>query len=168
MIIFLMLPRQLTLPRHLPVELTSSLPYSCSLLCAPKKVNSHQISNFQPLFAKHPGGGVHPRHPILLAPRHRIRHAAPLSPRPSTSCAYFPSPQGCTPPAVSCFEYFPPSFDFSASFVFKNLQIPFPASLFVSHPYKSPGGVGLRGPLVSGLERSGAQRQESAKMSQLP
>ena len=56
-IISCMLPQQLTLPVHPPAKLTPSLSCSCSLLCAPKKVNSHQISSFQPLFAKHPGGG---------------------------------------------------------------------------------------------------------------
>src|SRR5712691_5054217 len=55
-----MLPRQLTPPPHPPAKLTPSLSCSYSLLCAPKKVNSHQINNFQPLFAKHPGVGSSP------------------------------------------------------------------------------------------------------------
>src|SRR6266478_9068568 len=60
-----MLPRQLTLPPHPPAKLTPSLSHSCSLLCASKKVNPHQISNFQPLFAKHPGWGYLGVSPLL-------------------------------------------------------------------------------------------------------
>jgi hypothetical protein len=53
-----MLARQISLPRPLPVKLTPLRPYSCSLLVAPKKVNSFGIKQIQPLFAKHPGCGV--------------------------------------------------------------------------------------------------------------
>src|SRR5258707_11377781 len=48
------------------------------------------------------------------------------------------------PPTFSAFENFPPIFHFSAPFVLKNLQIPFPPTLFFYIPYKSPGAVGLR------------------------
>ena len=53
-----MLARQIILPRPLPTKLTPLRPYSCSLLVAPKKVNSFGIKQIQPLFAKHPGCGV--------------------------------------------------------------------------------------------------------------
>jgi len=63
-----MLPRRLTLPPHPPAKLNPSPSHSYKLLCAPKRVNSLQISNFQTLFAKHPGW-VHIRiHPISFAP----------------------------------------------------------------------------------------------------
>jgi len=45
-------------------------------------------------YEKHRGEGA--RY-LLASPRHCMRHAATLSPPPSTSCAYFPSPRGCTP-----------------------------------------------------------------------
>ena len=54
-ITYCMLPRQPTPTLHSPAKLNPSLSHSCGLFCAPKKVNSHQISNFQTLFAKHPG-----------------------------------------------------------------------------------------------------------------
>src|SRR5258708_36050599 len=48
-------------------------------------------------FRRTPGWGVH-RYPSgLFCTRHRMRHAAPLSPLVSTSCAYFPSPRGVCP-----------------------------------------------------------------------
>src|SRR5216684_6799126 len=68
MIIFLMLPRQLTLPRHLPVELTSSLPYSCSLLCAPKKPPPIKSVTSSLFLQNTRVGGLHPHHPTLPAP----------------------------------------------------------------------------------------------------
>src|SRR6266446_6144121 len=51
------LPRQPILPPGPPVKLTPSLSCSWSLLCAPKKRNSHKINSLQPLFPKHPGWG---------------------------------------------------------------------------------------------------------------
>jgi hypothetical protein len=63
-----MLSRRLTLPPHPPAKLNPSPSHSYKLFCALKGVNSHQISNFQTLFAKYPGWGVHPRHPISFVP----------------------------------------------------------------------------------------------------
>ena len=54
-----MLPRQLILPPHPPAKLTPSLSYSCSLLCASPKVNSHQINSLQPLLQNTGGVPVH-------------------------------------------------------------------------------------------------------------
>ena len=68
-----MLPRRLTLPPHPPAKLNPSPSHSYKLLCAPKRVNSLQISNFQTLFAKHPGWGHIRIHPISFAPA--IAHA---------------------------------------------------------------------------------------------
>src|SRR5260370_22952808 len=50
-------------------------------------------------YEKHRGEGVD----LFWRPRHHMHHAATLSPPPSTSCAYFPSPRG--------YHFFPP-FDF--------------------------------------------------------
>src|SRR5713101_275267 len=86
-----MLPRQLTPPPHPPAKLTPSLSCSYSLLCAPKKVNSHQIDNFQPLFAKHPGVGSTPPLPRRASLLRHMHHVAPLSPLPSLHCASFSS-----------------------------------------------------------------------------
>lgn len=61
-----MLARQITALRALAEELTPSLRYSCGLFGSPKKLNPHKISNFQTLFAKHPGCGVSLRHPCVL------------------------------------------------------------------------------------------------------
>src|SRR5229473_1875197 len=72
-----MLPRQLTLPPHPPTKLTPSLPYSCSVLCTPKNVNSHQISNFQPLSAKHPGWG-YPSEDVRCTEAQKCRSVSPL------------------------------------------------------------------------------------------
>jgi hypothetical protein len=64
-----MLPRQLTLPPRLPAKLNPSPSHSCKIFCGPKRVNFHQISNFQTLFAKHPGRGAQrPPHPISRVP----------------------------------------------------------------------------------------------------
>ena len=49
-----MLPRQLTLPPHLPAGLTPSLSDFCSLFFA---LPSFRIRNLQPLFPKYPGWG---------------------------------------------------------------------------------------------------------------
>ena len=62
------LPRRLTPTSRPPAKLNPLPSHSCKLFCTLKEVNSHQISNFQTLFAKHPGWGVHPRHPISFVP----------------------------------------------------------------------------------------------------
>jgi hypothetical protein len=90
-----MLPRRLTLPPRPPAKLNPSLSHSCELFCAPQKVNARQINNFRTLLAKHTGWGGTSIFTRSLCSRHRGRHAVPLSLPPSTSCAYFPSPQGC-------------------------------------------------------------------------
>ena len=53
-----MLPRKLTLPTHPLAKLTPSLPYSCRLFAFVPKLPFFRINHLQPLFAKHPGGGV--------------------------------------------------------------------------------------------------------------
>jgi hypothetical protein len=162
MIIFLMLPRQLTLPRHLPVELTSSLPYSCSLLCAPKKANSHQISSFQPLFAKHPGGGVHPHHPILLAPAIACttRRLYPLGPQPvaHTSRRH----RGVLPPSSFVLQVFRPEFRFLGVLCFHKLTNPFSRKPFRFTSIQIPWGRGITGAFCLGL---GAVRGSAARIS---
>src|SRR5258708_1216801 len=72
-----MLPRQLTLPPHPPPNLTPSLSPPCSLLCASKKVNSHRSSNFQPLFAKHPGWG-YPSEDVRCTEAQKCPSVSPL------------------------------------------------------------------------------------------
>src|SRR5712691_2905839 len=86
--------------------------------------------------------------------RRHMRHVAPLSPVTSVDCAYFPSPRGVPyplpisrrsvanaiasrlkPPCSPCLR--------GKAFVFKKIQIHFPATPFVSHLCKSPGGVGV-------------------------
>src|SRR6266849_11067811 len=99
-----MLPRQLTPPPHPPAKLTPSLSCSYSLLCAPKKINSHQIDNFQPLFAKHPGVGSTPPLPRRASLLRHMHHVAPLSPLPSLDCAYFLSPRGCGVRQLFCLK----------------------------------------------------------------
>jgi hypothetical protein len=72
--------------------------------------------------------------------RRHMRHLAPLAPGPSIDCAYFLSPRGCTRrshyPLLTAHDP-----RFCGPFVFILLQIPFPATPFLSHPYKTPGGV---------------------------
>ena len=55
-----MLARRITFLRTLRTKLNHLLTYCCRLFVALEKVKSYRISNFQTLFAKHPGvGGVH-------------------------------------------------------------------------------------------------------------
>src|ERR1700730_5033257 len=79
-----MLPRQPTLLLRPPAQLNPSPSHSCKLFCALKKINSHQISNFRTLFAKHPGWGVHPRRSIFFAPAVgcATQRLYPLRPQP--------------------------------------------------------------------------------------
>jgi hypothetical protein len=56
-----MLARQIIPPPPRPVKLNPLLLYSCKLLAPSKNVNCCQISDFQTLFAKHPGSGWVPR-----------------------------------------------------------------------------------------------------------
>src|SRR4029077_1411573 len=83
-ITFFMLPRQLTLPPKPPAELNPSPSHSCKLFCASEKVNSRKISNFRTLSPKHPGWGVHPHHPVHLAPAIACatQRLYPLRPQP--------------------------------------------------------------------------------------
>ena len=75
MLTYVVLARQIILPRPLPTKLTPLLPYSCSLFVGPKKVNAFGIKQIQPLFGKHPGWGVPPAACLgasCLAPRRSI------------------------------------------------------------------------------------------------
>jgi len=77
------LPRRLTPTSRPPAKLNPSPSHSYKLFCALKGVNSLQISNFQTLFAKYPGWGVHPRHPISFVPAVACasRRLCPLRPQ---------------------------------------------------------------------------------------
>ena len=146
-----MLPRQLTLPPHPPAKLTPSLSYSCGLLCAPPKVNSHQISNFQPLFAKHPGWG-YPSEDVRCTEAQKCPSVSPLFAtlthsvsRKSFACHSYAN----TRDGVSRLLQFPAQcwqLQFCSHVVFIAIQIPFPANPFFSHPSKSLGVSPLRPP----------------------
>src|SRR5258708_11802619 len=83
------------------------------------------------------GRGAPAHYPLLTA-----HYPLPTLPVPSLDCAYFPSPRGCTLSLAPPTAHYPlPTF--CPPFVFILLQIPFPATSFVSHPYKSPRGLGL-------------------------
>src|SRR6266851_2524105 len=73
-----MLPRQLTLPEHLPARLSPLTSYSCSLLPLFFPLPSFRINHLQPLFAKHPGGGGTSTsiRSLLLPPSHAPRSAS--------------------------------------------------------------------------------------------
>src|SRR5216683_1727907 len=65
MITYVMLSRQIILPRPSPTKLTPLLRYSCKLFpalslegFAPENVNSFGIKQIQALSAKHPSGGI--------------------------------------------------------------------------------------------------------------
>jgi hypothetical protein len=77
MITSAMLARQVIVPAPLPIELTPLVRYSCSLLPAPKKVNSFGIKQIQTLFAKHPGWGYLPQVRLGL-PRFPYRFLSPF------------------------------------------------------------------------------------------
>ena len=138
-----MLPRQLTLPPHPPAKLTPSLSHSCKLLCAPQKANSLQISNFQTLFAKHPGWG-YPSEDVRCTEAQKCRSVSPLFAtlthsvsRKSFACHSYASTRdgGVTPPPISasvlatpilfalCFHSDTNPFS-RKSFLFKSIQIP--------------------------------------------
>src|SRR5216683_5287514 len=53
-----MLPRQITSSLRAPAELSSLHSSDCSLLVLSFRSSPFRISNLEPLFAKHPGGGV--------------------------------------------------------------------------------------------------------------
>jgi hypothetical protein len=93
-----MLPRQLTLPPRPPAKLNPSPSHSCKLSCAPKRVNFHQISNFQTLFAKHPGWGIQrPPHSISLVPAIACSTQRLYPPRPQP-VAHTSRRHGSVPP----------------------------------------------------------------------
>src|SRR5216684_405217 len=103
------LPRQLTPPPRPPAKLTPSLSCSYSLLCAPKKVNAHQINNFQPLFAKHPGWG-YPSEDVRCTEAQKCPSVSPLFAtlthsvsRKSFACHSYANTRdgGVTPPPIS-------------------------------------------------------------------
>src|SRR5260370_7444975 len=101
------------------------------------------VTPLESALTKTPGVGGPPAFRATLRCRHHMRHVAPLSPVASLDCAYFPSPRGCTLRAsdLSAFAASP----IGSSFVFTNLQIPFPATPLFSHQYKTPGvGAVLR------------------------
>src|SRR5258707_4855643 len=62
-----MLPRHLTLARHLARSLTPLPSYSCSLSALFFPRPSFRINHLQPLFAEHPGGGYIGIHPVSFA-----------------------------------------------------------------------------------------------------
>src|SRR5258707_1125667 len=100
MISSVMLPRQTTLPPAPPSgQLLSShrLAASCILLALFLPAPSFFFNHLQTFLQKSPGVGGTPTLPSQDSlPRH-MRHVAPLSPVASVDCAYFLSPQGCTP-----------------------------------------------------------------------
>src|ERR1700730_18433746 len=59
-----MLARRITFLRTLRTKLNHLLTYCCRLFVALEKVKSYRISNFQTLFAKHPGVGGGDKPPI--------------------------------------------------------------------------------------------------------
>jgi hypothetical protein len=58
MIFYVMLARQITLPRPFPTKLTALFRYSCRLFVVLKKVNPFGIRQIQALFAKYRGWGI--------------------------------------------------------------------------------------------------------------
>jgi hypothetical protein len=102
---------------------------------------SFVFNRLQPLFPKHPGGGI-PTLPLRASrPRH-MRHAAPLSPA-SPDYGYVPSSRGCTPYALLCLCGKPnlarPLFSYSYE-----LLLPQPLSFHID--LRCPGGDPLRPP----------------------
>src|SRR6266849_1708367 len=83
-----MLPRQLILPPHPPAKLTPSLSYSCSLLCASPKVNSHQINSLQPLL-QNTGGYLSTALSVALLRKNALQQVLCL-PRLRTPCRVSP------------------------------------------------------------------------------
>src|SRR5216683_2143342 len=96
------------------------------------------VTPLESALTKNTGGGVPQNIRDTLHCRHYVRHVAPLSPVASLDCAYFPSPRGCTLRAsdLSAFAASP----IGSSFVFTNLQIPFPATPLFSHQYNPRSG----------------------------
>src|SRR5712692_6694028 len=82
-----------------------------------------------------------------------MHHVAPPSPVASVGCPYFLSPRGCTTPTR--FRFFL-AYTIGSPFVFIFLRIAFSATPFLSHPYKTPGGVTLQSSnlCAGGLPRS--------------
>ncbi len=129
-----MLPRQLILPPHPPAKLTPSLSYSCSLLCASPKVNSHQINSLQPLLQN--TGGV-PVHGVVgCTDAQKCPSVSPLfatlthsMSRKSFACHSYANTQdgGVTPPPISASVLATPILfanPFSRkSFLFTSIQI---------------------------------------------
>ncbi len=122
-----MLLRQLILPPRPPAKLTPSPSHSCRLLCASKKVNSRQISNFQPLFAKHPGWGY-----LRIYAIWNQQHAASFSRtlQPADRYADFSARRR---------RRFA---TFLSPFVFTTIRIVFPATPFVSADHSRGLGFG--------------------------
>ena len=144
MITYLMLPRQLTLPPHPPAKLTPPLSHSCRLFRSSKEVNSHQINSLQPLLQNTRGGGTRRRMSVALKRKNAILQVLCL-PLIRTPCRVSPflATHTQTPGIgvsrllqlpLQCWQL-----QFCSPFVFRNLQIPFPATPFLSHPYKTPG-----------------------------
>src|ERR1700730_5101869 len=77
-----MLARRITFLRTLRTKLNHLVTYCCRLFVALEKVKSYRISNFQTLFAKHPGvgGGTHHRYTPCEA-----RSVSPLFSQPYES-----------------------------------------------------------------------------------
>ncbi len=158
MITSLMLPRRPTLPRHPPAKLTPSLSYSCSLLCASPKVNSHQINSLQPLLQN--TGGV-PVHGVVgCTDAQKCPSASPLFAtlthslsRKSFPCHSYANTRdgGVTPPSdfrfsVGNFNFVRPLFSYSYELLF-----PQPLS-FHNHPH-CPGVWGVSTSSVLRLRR---------------
>ena len=141
-----MLPRQLTLPLHPPAKLNPSPSHSCKLLCAPKKVNSRQISNFQPLFAKHPGWG-YPSEDVRCTEAQKCPSVSPLFAtlthsvsRKSFACHSYANTRdgGVTPPPISCSVLATPIL---FARCFHSDTNPFSRKSFLFTSIQIPGGV---------------------------
>jgi hypothetical protein len=162
-ITYCMLSRQLTRPTHPPAKLTPSLPYSCSLFAFVPALPSFRINHLQPLFTKHPGGGVpntstpsiastvtcamqrlYPLRPqpVPHTPRRNERGPLPSISHPKGFlCAFAPLWQipFCSSFVFMFLQIPLPACPPTPSFPFIHLQIPLRATPFVSHPYKTTG-----------------------------
>ncbi len=111
--------------------------------CFDTLARTSPVTPLESALTKTPGMGAPQRLPAELRFRRHMRHVAPPSPVASVGCPYFLSSRGCTTPTR--FRFFcvcgnPNWF----VLCFHKLTNPFSRNPFLSHPYKSPGGVTLQ------------------------
>src|SRR5713101_655999 len=96
-----MLPRQLTLPPHPLAKLNPSLSHPCSLFALFPALPFFRINHLQPLFAKHPGGGIPDAY---RTQSERLRHRSSISTFRMNTCKSVSKQTTLTPFRMNTYE----------------------------------------------------------------